>query len=273
MDVLPRLLPDLASQLEFYLLHPELLPIHDTGPAQQYWARRPNPLALLQPAPSAPLAHQLRVVRDPRTGGVTGFEEVSATEAGTTSRNSTSLRRAPGPPEESTRGSASNYPFWPGGFDVPQDLEEPHSTGNGEIDDDSDFSPANLLHCPPGFEAGIDFFRLAMEEKISAGVNPAEEQKEVEEKKRTEDVLNLASVLYEESDVLESWRDAERGEGKGGDGAATLGAKILRDADKFIPEDTGKDFSVFQIRDILRRIRILGSVHGITDLALDPVPD
>jgi antiviral helicase SKI2 len=247
MDVLPPLLPDLASQLESYLLHPEVLPIHDTGPAQQYWPRRPQPLALLQPATSAPLAHQLRVVRDPRTGRVTGFEEVSAAAAGTTARNSTSLRRAPGPPEESTRGSASNYPFWPGGFDVPQELEEPQSTGDGE-DDDLDFSPGKLLHCPPGFEAGIDFFRLgAMEGKVSAGATPAEEQGEVKEgMKKTEDVLNLASVLYEESDILESWREAERGEGKSGDGAATLGAKIVRDADKFVPEDTGKVIFVKQ---------------------------
>jgi hypothetical protein len=126
-------------------------------------------------------------------------------------------------------------------------LEEPQSTGDGE-DDDLDFSPGKLLHCPPGFEAGIDFFRLgAMEGKVSAGATPAEEQGEVKEgMKKTEDVLNLASVLYEESDILESWREAERGEGKSGDGAATLGAKIVRDADKFVPEDTGKVIFVKQ---------------------------
>lgn len=31
-----------------------------------------------------------------------------------------SLKRAPLPPEEATRGSAVNYPFWPGGFDAPE---------------------------------------------------------------------------------------------------------------------------------------------------------
>jgi hypothetical protein len=129
---------------------------------------------------------------------------------------------------------------------VPQELEELQSAGDGE-NDDLDFSPGKLLHCPPGFEAGIDFFRLgAMEEKVSSSAMPVEEQREVKGMKRTEDVLNLASVLYEESDILESWREAERGEGKSGDGAATLGAKIVRDADKFVPEDTGKVIFVKQ---------------------------
>ena len=37
MVELPPLLPPLAAQLERYLTQPELLPLHDTAPAQQSW--------------------------------------------------------------------------------------------------------------------------------------------------------------------------------------------------------------------------------------------
>ena len=57
-------------------------------------------------------------------GEVLGFKETELTHAGTTSKNSTSLQRAPGPPDESTRGSSTNYPFWPGGFDADDDVVE-----------------------------------------------------------------------------------------------------------------------------------------------------
>ena len=251
MDVLPPLLPDLASQLESYLLHPQLLPIHDTGPAQQFWPRRPDPLALL-PAPlgpSAPLDTQLRVVRDPCTGRVTGFEEValSAAEAGTTAKNSTSLRRAPGPLDESTRGSATNYPFWPGGFDAVSVAEVEAASGAGG-GDQLDFSPAALLHCPPGFEAGIDFFKLGQAEE-RAGVKDEPEVDQLEElagKKVVvvEDVLNLASLLYQDSDILESWREAEEKEG-GGKAAkkkAAVTANLAGEADSLLllTENGGK---------------------------------
>lgn len=53
------------------------------------------------------------------------------------------MKRALDPPEVSFRGSASNFPFWPGGFDLPQlDLKEGL--------EDLDFSPEKLLTCPPG---------------------------------------------------------------------------------------------------------------------------
>jgi len=158
MDVLPPLLPSLASQLEDYLLHPELLPLHDTPPAVRFTRREPRPLALLSSRP-APRDFVLKVVRDPTTGTVQDFVEKRIKGAGTTSRNSSSLQRAPGPPEESTRGSATNFPFWPGGFELP-----PLPTHNqGDTVPELDFSPSKLLHCPPGFTRGVDFYALAQQ--------------------------------------------------------------------------------------------------------------
>ena len=66
-------------------------------------------------------------------------------EAGTTAKNSTSLQRKPGPPDESTRGCSNNYPFWPGGFDL-EVTEVCPEISNFEISDD----PSDYLHCPPG---------------------------------------------------------------------------------------------------------------------------
>lgn len=75
-------------------------------------------------------------------GRVSGFSEVRLKDAGTTAKNSTSMRRKPGPPTESTRGSSINFPFWPGGFD-PDDIAL-----NAEVSLEEDDS--GYLTCPPG---------------------------------------------------------------------------------------------------------------------------
>lgn len=54
--------------------------------------------------------------RDPTTGKLLQFREVPVDDIGQTAKNSMSLQRAPGPPDEAVRGSSTNYPFWPGGF-------------------------------------------------------------------------------------------------------------------------------------------------------------
>ncbi|GIY59464.1 helicase SKI2W [Caerostris extrusa] len=53
------------------------------------------------------------------TGKLLGFtEEVKDIYEGT-HKTSTSLSRAPGPPEAGVKGSTSSFPFWPGGMDEP----------------------------------------------------------------------------------------------------------------------------------------------------------
>lgn len=85
MDVFPLLLTSLASQLEDYLLHPELLRLHDTAPAQRFQIRcikiqiscpprEPHSLSLLASRP-APRDLVLKVVRDPTTWEVQDFVE------------------------------------------------------------------------------------------------------------------------------------------------------------------------------------------------------
>ncbi len=67
-----------------------------------------------------------------------GFYESPVKDAGTTAKNSTSLRRAPGPKDEATKGSTTNYPFWPGGFgeDLDEELHKVEEVKEGKDDND-----------------------------------------------------------------------------------------------------------------------------------------
>ncbi len=116
-------------------------------------------------------------------------------DAGATARNSTSLRRAPGPPDQSTRGDPSNYPFWPGGLDKPEEDKERGKGTDSELEsillspsdlaDDSElFDPDNYLTIPSGFERGFHFVK---DKKMPDG----------EDKMK---VLDLASLLVGETD-------------------------------------------------------------------------
>jgi antiviral helicase SKI2 len=97
-------------------------------------------------SPAQPSEFQLRAVRDPSSGEVIDWKEIIVEEAGCTARNSSSLLRAPGPPDEGTRGSAANFPFWPGGMELP-----PVSKPQGELAALLDPQPGQMLTCPPGF--------------------------------------------------------------------------------------------------------------------------
>ncbi len=52
----------------------------------------------------------LPIHTDPHNTGA----QVKVGGVGLTSKNSTSLQRAPGPPSLSVKGESTNYPFWPG---------------------------------------------------------------------------------------------------------------------------------------------------------------
>ena len=91
-----------------------------------------------------------------------------------------SLSRAPGPPDEVTTGSTTNYPFWPGGFDLPElpsdfDISDVAKKCLEDIED-----PSKHLTCPPGFDHGLVF--TLPEEKTT---------KSSSEK----DIINLASLI------------------------------------------------------------------------------
>ena len=152
---LPPILPSLSKDLEKYLNDPSDLPIHQTELATKFWDRVPQPNREYQVS-SGPLSTTIQVERD-LNGDVIGYKEVDISDtAGKTAKNSTSMRRAPGAPNESTRGNAMNFMFWPGGFDseeLPSLEDAPeNATVLKELDDRSRY-----LTCAPNLPEGIDF--------------------------------------------------------------------------------------------------------------------
>ncbi len=145
-------------------------------------------------------------------------------DAGATARNSTSLRRAPGPPDQSTRGDSSNYPFWPGGLDKPEDGEREKGTDSelesillspSNLADESElFDTDNYLTVPSGFERGFDFVK---DEKTPDCENKTK-------------VLDLASLLVGETDDdFGIWSAADRA------------SKNPDDVNVTVPEDRKED--------------------------------
>lgn len=95
-----------------------------------------------------------------------------------------SMQRAPGPPEEATRGSSMNFPFWPGGFDEPEDaLSNFHQSSAVCIDFEN-----NLLTIPPGFTNGLEF----------------KTDSEIKSKDETQPI-DLNSIVDQENDRFGIW--------------------------------------------------------------------
>ncbi|XP_078603715.1 superkiller complex protein 2-like [Branchiostoma floridae x Branchiostoma japonicum] len=193
---LPPVLQDLQAQLRGYLQRPEDLPIHDFQPAQKFWPRERDPEALYS-ADVCPLQTTLQVERNPTSGELLGYKEVYLQDTGISAKNSLSLRRPPGPPTEATRGSSTNYPFWPGGMDEPDLGTVLGEEGAGNIDFEND-----LLSCPPGFEHGVDFKKLKKkEEQLAKMAAPSQ---------HAPNVLNLADILAGDDGM--DWSEEEEEE-------------------------------------------------------------
>lgn len=108
-------------------------------------------------------------------------------DAGCDARNSMSLRRAPGPIEEATRGSVMNFPFWPGGFEEPEKNIESLEIDNFDFEND-------LLSIAPGFTSGLQF---------ECGKGKAATAEEIEKSKQ--DTVNLLDVLQQGNSEIDDW--------------------------------------------------------------------
>ncbi|KAI5065072.1 hypothetical protein GOP47_0019767 [Adiantum capillus-veneris] len=85
------------------------------------------------------------------------FEEVESVHHDEASHNSSSVLRKPGPPEDFVRGSTSNHPFLPGGFDVSSSFDKKHAESR-VISDGLQvlWEGGQLLTIPPGFTRGLN---------------------------------------------------------------------------------------------------------------------
>ncbi|KAM4696658.1 superkiller complex protein 2 [Rhinophrynus dorsalis] len=205
LSTLPHGLPPYDVDLSFevvqkYLVDPEWLPIHDFDRSQRSWPRVKNVHSLYHMEVTPPHM-ELSVERNAATGELRGINEISVDHTGLSAQNSLSLRRPPGPPSQSVRGSTSNFPFWPGGMDEPT-LEQIKAVGDEEsaLDFDKD-----LLTVPPGWKQGMNF-------------KPTDVQRPL-------GVLALTSLLgsLEDFTLGDSSEDEEVGEGHGK--VSTGGAK------------------------------------------------
>lgn len=149
--------------------------------------REPN-LNRLYFAPQCTASTTLAAHRDLKSGAIIDYVEVPIESAESTPTNSMSLKRAPGPPSTATKGSAINYPFWPGGFDEP--INEITSLLSENLNFDTD-----LLTIPPGFTHGFDFISNKSD-KINVNVDFT-----VDDSK----TVDLLSFVELEQSVLGLW--------------------------------------------------------------------
>ncbi|XP_053945206.1 SKI2 subunit of superkiller complex protein [Anastrepha ludens] len=133
------------QKLQNYIISPEL-PIHN--PLPEIIPRQCDTTRLMH-LPKGATSTKLVPRRDFITGEIIEFVEVDLVDVGANACNSTSMRREPGLLMEATRGSAMNFPFWPGGFDEP-----PREIMKPNIDLDLG---TELLTVPPGFQKGYNF--------------------------------------------------------------------------------------------------------------------
>uniref|UniRef100_A0A8D0DT23 SKI2 subunit of superkiller complex n=1 Tax=Salvator merianae TaxID=96440 RepID=A0A8D0DT23_SALMN len=138
-ELLPHGLPpyaeDLASELEqHFLTSPDWLPVHHFERSHRFWPREKDIHSLFE-VDVTPVHSTLQAERNPTTGELLGFKEALVDNMSLSAKNSLSFQRAPGPPVEALRGSATNYPFWPG----------------------MEHLFLYLLTVPPGWKKGVEF--------------------------------------------------------------------------------------------------------------------
>ncbi|EDX14107.1 helicase SKI2W [Drosophila simulans] len=136
---------DNLERLRNYILRPELS-LHN--PLPDVLPRKFDPMRLLH-APRCPGSTTLAPRRD-QSGQILEFVELDVEVVGANANNSMSMQREPGLLEDATRGSHSNFPFWPGGFDEQRQQIAALDVSNIQFGD-------KLLTVPPGFSSGYDF--------------------------------------------------------------------------------------------------------------------
>ncbi|XP_035903826.1 helicase SKI2W [Anopheles stephensi] len=142
----PPIIEDTEDLLRAFILEPKI-PIHEPKP---YFEPRHPSIDQLYDVPHAPIITRIVPDRCPETGKVLDFVETLVQNAGSTAKNSMSLQREPTESLDSARGSASYFPFWPGGFDEPE-------TMLADLVPSPMFEPGALKSCPPGFATGVEF--------------------------------------------------------------------------------------------------------------------
>lgn len=97
-------------------------------------------------------------------------------------------------------GSASNFPFWPGGFDEPEPISD---TSSIEINFES-----NLRTLAKGFKSGIEFARdnYTPRDKNTAVETCTSPASDLEtESDGNKEIINLMAMVHEQENLLGLW--------------------------------------------------------------------
>uniref|UniRef100_A0A1A9VM29 Helicase SKI2W n=1 Tax=Glossina austeni TaxID=7395 RepID=A0A1A9VM29_GLOAU len=184
-----------VNKLQNYILCPELS-IHN--PLPEIIPRKYNEMRLLS-VPRGNASTKLVPKRDFITGKIVSFVEVDLENVGANAKNSTSMRREPGLVDEITRGSAMNYPFWPGGFDEPSKEMDKLTMEDFQIE-------GELLTVPPGFKYGYDFSKQDgfNQDELFKNIQPSDNVNLLENLEKDLDVLEWLKLTEKESESSES---------------------------------------------------------------------
>lgn len=207
---IPPILEDVNSWVQDYLLQPEKLKIHKWERSQTHWHRKPNidSLFLLDDDDENEPDTTLEVVRDPLTGEIIGVEEICIPTED--DEENLSMARAPLPPSLATRGTTTQSPFLPAGFeeDLQKMIEEQQKqieiNLNTENDVPGKFLGEDILTVAPGCKDSVLF--------AEDGFTLLNEGKPEDKPDDIEDVdinikINLEEIVENNIHLVDLWKD------------------------------------------------------------------
>ncbi|XP_050354074.1 helicase SKI2W [Nymphalis io] len=211
----PPIFEDLGEKVKEYLLKPERLSIHKWERSEAHWHRNTDIDCLFKKNEiELELDTTLEVVRDPITGEIIDLEEVSIPIDD--DEENLSMSRAPLPPSLATRGTTTQNPFLPAGFEeeLQKMLDEAAKRGeitlNLEDDDPGKFLGEELLTTLPGSEEGVIFAADGI--TLLEPENKDENQKEKSEEINLDTHINLEEVVDTSSHLIGLWKDDDETE-------------------------------------------------------------
>lgn len=183
---------DSKMVLEKYIKEPLLPKLQDPKLSYFPYTLQANSLQNLFHIPPSAINTQIVAKRDQQTGKIQEFIEIEIENAGSDSKNSFAMQRAPNNQNQATRGTASNFPFWPGGF-----VEKPIDDIKDLIVDIDDFNDVqNLLTVAPSFSNGLDFSHLKrIQEKAADNLTSIDILSVIEN--RDEDIFGISKKEIE----------------------------------------------------------------------------
>ncbi|CAH2045537.1 unnamed protein product, partial [Iphiclides podalirius] len=209
----PPIFEDLNDRVKEYLLRPERLSIHKWERSQTHWHRQTDVDSLVKfEDDDFGIDTTLEVVRDPITGEITGVEEVSIPVED--DEDSLSMSRAPLPPSLATRGTTTQNPFLPAGFEeeIQKMLDEAAQSGeiniNLEDDEPGKFLGEDILTTPPGSKESVlfanDGVTLLKESTIESEQTVLDRHNDDKFIK-----INLEEVVDSNVHLVDLWKDEE----------------------------------------------------------------